>query len=114
MELMKIAPVSGDMLLKVAAGAVLVGGLVYLVTKITGAASGAVGSVVDSVTEAASTTFNPASDQNFIYESVNWVGGSISGSKPGEWSLGTWIYDITHDDPLTLPPKNTGGATGGW
>lgn len=37
---------------------------------------------------------NPASEKNVVYSGVNKVGAVVSGDK--EWSLGTWIYDITH------------------
>lgn len=115
---MKIAPVSADLLIKVALGAVAVGGLLYLVNKITGAAAGAVGDVVDSVTEAASTTFNPASNQNFIYRSVNAVGDAIAlpdapgRNADGSFTWGGWFYDVTH--PATVAQiKALGDGTGG-
>lgn len=34
------------------------------------------------------------SDNNFIYNGVSGLGGAVSGNK--DWSLGTWLYDVTH------------------
>lgn len=123
----KVAPVSGDLMFKAIAGAVLLGGLLYLVNRAAGAVSDTVGGVLDSVTDAASTTFNPASDQNFVYGGVNALGSWLSPTSApdgtsvpgrnadGSWTLGGWIYDVTHDDPMSSPPpKPTGGATGWW
>lgn len=60
------------------------GGAVDLVT---GIVSGAV--------EALPEPIRPTSDQNVIYRGVNAVGGAVSGEGSG-WTLGGWIYDITH------------------
>ena len=38
---------------------------------------------------------NPVNDNNIFASGVNAVGAKISGNK--HWSLGSWIYDITHD-----------------
>lgn len=40
--------------------------------------------------------FNPVNQDNIFASGVNAVGAKISGN--GHWSLGGWIYDITHDD----------------
>ncbi|MEN0037459.1 MAG: hypothetical protein AAGC78_10330 [Cellvibrio sp.] len=37
---------------------------------------------------------NPASDQNVFYKGVNGIGSAITGDK--DFTLGGWIYDITH------------------
>lgn len=37
---------------------------------------------------------NPVSDKNLVYQGVSAVGQAATGSK--DWSLGTWLYDITH------------------
>ena len=57
---------------------------------------------------------NPASDKNLAYTGVNAVGQTVSGDD--SWTLGGWIYDITHDDPLAQEPvfRGSGGATGSW
>lgn len=44
--------------------------------------------------EAIGAAVNPASDKNIVYQGVNGIGASVSGDK--DWSLGTWLYDITH------------------
>lgn len=62
-------------------GVVVVGGVVAY-----DQASRAAGSLVGYV--------NPASPSNIFYAGVNAVGASISGSE--SWSLGEWLYDISH------------------
>lgn len=42
-------------------------------------------------------TLNPASNQNLIYDGIiGGTGRAISGDD--SWSLGTWLYDLTHPD----------------
>jgi hypothetical protein len=71
----------------VGVGLIVGGALLYWVAnKVidkTAAAAGAVGRAV-----------NPASDQNLAYQGVNVVGAAVSGRS--SWTLGTWLYDITH------------------
>ncbi len=40
---------------------------------------------------------NPASDQNVIYSGISRAGEAVTGKKG--WSLGTWLYDVTHGNP---------------
>lgn len=113
---MKIAPVSADLLIKLGLlGAAVLGGL-YLVKRATAGVEQAAVWAGDAV----QAIINPASDKNIFYGGANAIGGAIAGDTSGSWSLGGWIYDITHDDPLAPPPKTplpiefTGGATGSW
>ena len=56
---------------------------------------------------------NPLNNENVFYEGVNAVGESVSGQEG--WSLGSWIYDITHPneaEELGLT-NNTDTVTGG-
>lgn len=66
---------------------------------------------------AAANKVNPASDQNVIYDDViGGVGRSVSGDS--NWSLGGWLYDVTHPNqpdptaPTPLQPQT--GASGSW
>ena len=117
---MKVAPVSADLLIKLALGAVVLGGVWYAyrqtrasLDNLSQSASSAAAWVGD-----AAQFFNPASDQNVIYGGVNTLGAKVTGDT--SFSLGSWIYDLVNDDPLappkktTLPIENTGGATGSW
>jgi hypothetical protein len=57
----------------------------------------AVGDAYDWTAETVKETVpyvNPADSRNVVYGSIGAVGGAISGDK--NWSLGGWIYDITH------------------
>jgi hypothetical protein len=96
---MKIAPPSADLLIKLALGALLVGGAVWAIKRATTAASDAAGQVLDAASTAVDTIatgVNPTSTENWAYRGVNAVGGAVAGQPSGSWSLGTWIYDITH------------------
>lgn len=101
---MKVAPVSGDLIVKLGIGAVLFGGLAMLIytwksqaSAAAGAAANAVGNAMDAV--------NPSSADNLVYSSYNNFAGAIlpdSGpgrNADGSWSLGGFLYDITH--PIT-------------
>ena len=63
---------------------------------------------------------NPVSDRNIFYRGTNAVGGALSGSS--DWSLGSWIYDVTHpndydpnaDTKTTLANNYTLGGVIDW
>ncbi len=60
---------------------------------------------------------NPLNPENVFATGVNNVGAVLAGQAPGSWSLGSWLYDVTHPDEareLGLGPTNTGGASGNW
>lgn len=63
--------------------------------QIGGGAVDLVGGVVRGVVEALPEEIRPTSDRNLIYRGVNAVGGTVSG-EGSAWTLGGWIYDITH------------------
>ena len=46
----------------------------------------------------ASGALNPISDKNLAYSGVNAIGSVVSGDD--DWTLGGWVYDITHEDPM--------------
>lgn len=39
-------------------------------------------------------TLQPHSENNIIYSTISKAGASVSGDK--NWTLGGWLYDITH------------------
>ena len=41
---------------------------------------------------------NPVNQDNIFASGVNAVGAKLSGNK--HWSLGSWIYDITHQSEV--------------
>ena len=112
-------------------GAVALAG--FAIWRASRVATNAAEAVVTGVKDAA-WSITPWNDENIVYGGVNSVGAAVSGDK--DWSLGGWIYDITHADPMaTTPtrgapatyaqydalgnymgdyPVNTGGASGGW
>ena len=76
--------------------------------KAYGAAGDAAAAVGEKVSAAAQAV-NPLNPDNVFASSVNSVGETITGQS--DWSLGGWLYDTTHADPVK---QATGGATGGW
>jgi len=45
----------------------------------------------------AGTKLNPYDDENVVYQNViGGAGKAISGND--HWSLGAWVYDVTHGD----------------
>lgn len=70
----------------IGAGAVLA----YLAYRGTAAV---VSTAVETAKDAAEAV-NPLNHDNVIYGGVNSVGGAVTGDK--NWTLGGWIYDITH------------------
>ncbi len=68
----------------------------------------AAGSGISSAASAVGTAINPVDPNNLAYRGVNGVGASISGDN--SWSLGGWIYDLTHpayDPNAAIPDTNT-------
>lgn len=47
----------------------------------------------------AAEAVNPVNNENLFYSGVNAVGDVLNdGASDGDFSLGGWIYDITHGD----------------
>lgn len=101
------APVSGDMWVKLALGAGAVAAVAYIVYRVKSAAAG-----LGDAAQTVGAAINPANPGNIVNQGVSAVGAAISGNS--DWSLGTWIYNATHDDELAAPAPFTGGATGEW
>lgn len=92
---MNRSAISGDLLVELAIGAVVIGAVVYLVRKGGDAAAAAVDAVV--------TGANPANPNNVVNSGVRAVGGAIvtdpagpGKNADGSWSLGGWVYDVMH------------------
>lgn len=100
---MKIQPVSADLLIKVGLGLLVVGVVVYAGRKVASVG----GNILDGTIRTAADVLNkvnPTSAENVAYQTANIVGGEMVGPEPdapgknadGSWSLGGWIYDVTH------------------
>lgn len=50
--------------------------------------------------KAVGTAINPADSENLVNKGVSAVGKAVSGNEG--WSLGGWIYDVTHPDYADL------------
>lgn len=82
--------------------AVVAAVLLYVVgKKLAGAAPGAVAAVGQAV--------NPVNPDNVFASGVNAVGGAVSG-RGAEWSLGSWVYDVFHDEYDPNAPAGAAGA----
>lgn len=110
---MKVAPVSVDLLIKLAMGAAVLGLGYYLFTRVRDTLAGPLDSLGE-VADATIAAINPASSENIINRGVSAIGGAIVSdpvgpgkNADGSWSLGGWLYDITHDtrerDNITTP-----------
>lgn len=117
---MKAAPLSADMMVKLAVGVAAIGLVYFSYKKIAGAA-GAAGDAIAAFGESAineiSTTLNPASPENIVNTSVNSTVGAIVNTvgdvtgvpnpqiagtnADGSWNAGSYVYDMTHADPVT-------------
>jgi hypothetical protein len=105
---MKIAPISGDMIIKLGVGVLILGGIGMIMWTIKSSAGQAYDAVIENL-----DVVNPASDQNVIYQTVNSGVQAATGSQDA--TLGTWLYDITHPNEFPeYAPQKTGGATGSW
>lgn len=49
------------------------------------------------------TALNPADSQNIVNRGVNGIGAAISGDT--NWTLGGWVYDITHQPKEEKAPE---------
>ena len=77
-------------------GAAVVAYVLYRAEPKVGAAAAAVGNAT-----------KPLNNENVIATTVNKVGGALTGDTSGSWSLGSWIYDKTHADPLATAPTSS-------
>jgi hypothetical protein len=111
----KVAPVSADLLIKLALGAALIGAGVWAVRRATAAASDAAGKFWDTATDSArglADSVTPWNNENVIYRAAN----AATGGTP-DVPLGVRLWEWTHSEPdytATPPRANTGGATGSW
>lgn len=98
---MKLAPVSGDLVVKLALGGAALLALVYAAKRVRDS--------LPSISVPDWSTFDPTSDQNALYQATN---GVISAGVGYDETLGGWLYDITHRDPTKDPLPNVSGTTG--
>lgn len=92
---MKVGTVSGDLVVKLALGAAVVGAAYYAYTKARAALPSA---------QQVKDALDPTSDKNLAYTGVNAIGNAIADTNPdangrnadGSWTLGGWFYDWTH------------------
>lgn len=80
---------SGKIYMGIGVGLVAVVAVVYLTRRAGAAVADAAAVVGDKI--------NPYSSTNFLYDNViGGLGRTLSGNE--NWSLGNWIYDLTHPD----------------
>lgn len=104
---MKIAPVSADLLIKLALAAAAVGA-VYLIWRKASTVAGDVLQSAGEVADQVITGLNPADSGNIVNRGVTAAGAAVFTSPTavgknadGSWTLGGAIYDATHADAFT-------------
>lgn len=107
--MMRVAPVSADLLIKLAIAAGVAAAAWYAYRRVADAMPTlpSAATLAEKVASAASATadaVNPASPTNLVNRAVTATGQAVT--KDSGWTLGGWLYDITHADPLA--PKNPG------
>lgn len=104
---MKVAPPSADLLIKLAlaAGGVALAWWAY--QKAVGGAAKAVQTIHQAV-DATVTAVNPASSDNLVNRGVTSIGSTLTGDNG--FTVGGWLYDITHSNPLATAGTNSGGT----
>lgn len=116
---MKIAPPSADLLLKLALVAAGIGLAVYVYRRTVGAASAAAGAIAaqaEQVYDAVIVGVNPANPDNWVNQAVTAAGSAVlSDTAPGRnadgsWTVGGWLYDVTHADPVHQAGTGAGQA----
>jgi len=70
--------------------------------------------------DAAGRAINPTSPDNLAYRGVNAIGAAVTDpdgpgrNADGSWTLGGWLYDVTHpgwaDMTPTVPQRQTGAG----
>lgn len=120
--MVRIGPLSPELVLRLALIAAGVGLAVYLYRRTAGAAA-AVADQVAEVADAVIVGVNPANPGNWVNQAVTSAGSAVvSDTGPGRnadgsWSLGGALYDLTHwgwADELTTPsPTSSAGTVSG-
>lgn len=100
---MRVAPVSADLLVKLAAGAAVLVAAWWIVGRAREAAGQAASEAARLAGEAIHGV-SPWNPDNVFYGTANATGGALAGDAPdapgrnadGSWTLGGWLYDVTH------------------
>ena len=117
---MKIGPISADLLIKLALVGAGIGLAVYLVRRTSGAAGEAIDkarAALEDTADAIIVGTNPVDPNNYANRAATAIGGAlVSDTGPGRnadgtWTVGGWLYDITHSDPLKSPPAASGATS---
>lgn len=108
--MVKIAPVSADLLLKLAILGAAAVALLYAVNRVSKTATAAAawaGETADNVVQ----SLNPVNNKNVFYTGANYLTGGTASQ-----SIGTRLNDWMNPAPPAAlpPPRNTGGASGSW
>ena len=105
---MKIAPVSGDFLVKSALVLLGVGVAVYVVRKASSAASDVASQAWNTATDAA-WAVTPWNNNNVIYQTAN-----EALFPDGKESIGTWLYGLLNPEPEPTKSPDWHTGEGRW
>lgn len=114
---MKLPGIAADTWLTLAAGLAAGLAVLWLVKKAGEARDSAAAAAVDAVKSVADA-LNPTSASNLAYRGVNALGDAITADDPRPFSLGVWLYEVTHpaqnarDNAIAAPVSSA--RTGAW
>lgn len=100
--------ISGDLVLKVAVGVAAIGALVWAARRVSDAA-GKLGTGWWNTATDAAWSFSPTNPNNAFAAGVN---AGVSAATGRDETLGGWLYDLTHRDPMKDPLSNVSGDVG--
>lgn len=92
---MRVAPVSADLLVKLALGAAVIGAAVWAVNRAASAAAAPVAAVADAAW--AITPWNPDN----VFAGV--ANDAVSAVVGYEETVGGWLHDVFNPDPMAEP-----------
>jgi hypothetical protein len=105
---MRIAPVSADLLIKLGLAALVIGAIVYATRQVKAAGQG-IASTVSAAADAVAVGLNPSNPENVVNSQVTAV---VTAATGRDETLGGWLYDFTHPDPLRTPAPVTDNGNG--
>lgn len=93
---MKVGAISGDLLVKISLGVVLLGGAAFVLWQLK--------NKISTGSETLVGALNPVNPGNIVAGGVNAVGGAIAApggagtNADGSWTLGGWLFDVFNPD----------------
>ncbi len=100
--------VSGDLLVKLAVGAAVIGAAVWAARRVSDSAGSVAAAWWNTATDAA-WSLSPTNPNNVLAQGAN---SAVSAATGRPDTLGGWVYDATHRDPTKDPLMSISGDVG--